>query len=132
MCVEDVGPVEAVWAFVNAYDKWAQRGYTPSIPEELVEAVTEKGLPGLDSDARWYSRGKVRQVGSMVVSEVELLSYSSSDAVVGALLDTTGIRVLANGKETFRSTEEKDLIHRVRIGLVFDGRWRIDVIDTVE
>ncbi|NRG42246.1 hypothetical protein HRK28_15125 [Rathayibacter sp. VKM Ac-2835] len=68
----------------------------------------------------------------MVVSEVELLSNSGTDAVVGALLDTTGIRVLANGKETFRSTEEKDLIHRVRISLVFDGRWRIDVIDTVE
>ena len=86
MYVEDVGPVEAVWAFVNAYDEWAQRGYTPSVPEELAEAVTEKGLPGLDSDARWYSRGKVRQVGSMVVSEVELLSNSGTDAVVGALL----------------------------------------------
>ena len=129
---EEEGPVEAVQAFAAAYDEWAQGGYSSSVPGELADRVTEKLFPDLDSDARWYSRGKVRQVGSMVVSEVELLSYSSSDAVVGALLDTTGIRVLANGKETFRSTEEKDLIHRVRIGLVFDGRWRIDVIDTVE
>ncbi|WP_132437285.1 MULTISPECIES: hypothetical protein [unclassified Rathayibacter] len=95
---EKEGPVEAVQAFVAAYDEWAQGGYTASVPEELADAVTEKLFPDLDSDARWYSRGKVRQVGSMVVSEVELLSNSGTDAVVGALLDTTGIRVLANGK----------------------------------
>ncbi|ROS22113.1 hypothetical protein EDF22_3619 [Rathayibacter sp. PhB127] len=125
-------PIDAVKVFASLYDEWAQGGYSSSVPGELADRVTEKLFPDLDSDARWYSRGKVRQVGSMVVSEVELLSNSGTDAVVGALLDTTGIRVLANGKETFRSTEEADLIHRVRIGLVFDGRWRIDVIDTVE
>lgn len=96
--------------FVEEYDRWAQDGFSEELPESLRSMAAGKALVSIESDARWYSRGRVKQAGTMKITDMVILESSADQAVVEAHLDSSEISVTADGQPTWRSSETRQVL----------------------
>lgn len=122
-------PLEAAKNFVEVYDRWAQDGYSKSVPVDLQELVTGDALLAIESDARWYSRGGIRQLGSTEIVDIEVSDTTDKRAVVTLTLDTSDIQVTAEGQPTWRSEETRQ---RLEIVLTKHTTWRVTEVVPVD
>jgi hypothetical protein len=114
--------------YVQRYNEWAQGGYLMPIPDELNALVTDDAEADLESDGRWYSRGGVRQVGSLVVVKGTTKSSNGGEALIELHVDASGITVTAEGQDTWRSGEAAETQRVLDIRLKRKDEWVISSI----
>lgn len=115
-------PVDTATAFVNEYSDWAQDGYPSPIPAALLARVDDSMQRAIEEDQQWRLQGHVRHEGPTRVAEAVLIQASDRQAIVAVTLDTSDLKVLAEGEATFMSEKR---MHVTEFILERSDRWRV-------
>lgn len=121
-------PSDTAISFVNAYDRWAQRGFSNPLPEELDNLSNDNSRANLEADSRWYSQGNVKQVGSIRFTDIKVVSSSETSSTVSIVIDYSNVELFANGQKV---NFDQDQGSNMEIYLVRDSpneEWRVDSV----
>ena len=122
-------PSDTAISFVNAYDRWAQKGFSMPLPEELNKLSNDNSKADLEADSRWYSQGNVKQVGSIRFTDVKVVSSSETSSTVSIVMDYSNVELVANG---LKVNFDQDQGSKIEIYLVRESSnedWRVDSVN---
>lgn len=121
-------PSDTAMAFVTAYDRWARQGFPQPLPNSLSELSNESARAALESDARWYSRGNVRQVGSIAFDEARVMDSDDTSSTVSLSADYSQVELTADGREADFDQGQGSVLE---VHLVRGDRGRRWVVDSI-
>lgn len=86
-------------------------------------------VDGLKSDSYWYSRGEVRQVGSMAYSGLTVTRKDVDSATVVVKVDASGVTLTAEGDEI---EFDQGQANQLELFLIMDDKSSMWLVDQVQ